>query len=111
MSKNMQAQRSSSDRGTLLPYNAFDPLPADVEVTLDIDHWTEIETEWLSPITSSIRGRRAGSSYETVVSTTTKQQEYMRQITQKFTVDGLKPEEEITKMTFAGIEITPEEGE
>lgn len=93
------------------PYNAFDPLPADVEVTLNIDHWTDVETEWLSPITSNVRGRRTNMSYETVVSTTTKQQEYMRQITQKFTVDGLKPEEEITKMTFAGIEIMPEEGE
>jgi hypothetical protein len=33
------------------PYCAFDPIPADVSVTLNIDHWTEIETQWLSPET------------------------------------------------------------
>jgi hypothetical protein len=30
------------------PYMAFDPIPADVAITLNIDHWTEVETQWLS---------------------------------------------------------------
>jgi hypothetical protein len=33
------------------PYMAFDPIPAEVNVTLNIDHWTDIETQWLSPET------------------------------------------------------------
>jgi hypothetical protein len=33
------------------PYCAFDPIPADVDVTLNVDHWTDIETQWLSPET------------------------------------------------------------
>jgi hypothetical protein len=33
------------------PYCAFDPISADVSITLNVDHWTEIETQWLSPET------------------------------------------------------------
>lgn len=93
------------------PYDAFDPLPVDVEVTLNIDHWTEVETEWLSPVTSYVNGRSSTSSYESLVNSTTKNLEYMRQIEQKFNVDGFRDGETISKMTFAGIEITPQANE
>jgi hypothetical protein len=33
------------------PYCAFDPIPADVTITLNVDHWTDIEIQWLSPET------------------------------------------------------------
>ncbi|MDR0968394.1 MAG: DUF4815 domain-containing protein, partial [Holosporaceae bacterium] len=40
------------------PYSAFDPIPADLHVTLNVDRWTEIETQWLSSVTREIsRGR------------------------------------------------------
>ncbi len=100
------------------PYDAFDPIPADVEVTLNIDHWTDIETEWLSPTTNVIYRynwwgweHAVSSSGEQLAGVIKTNLEYMRQMTQKFTIDGFKANERISKMTFAGIEITPEETE
>lgn len=95
------------------PYMAFDPIPADLNVTLNIDHWTEIETQWLSPITQkiypSIRGIRRRSdtisSTDTLISASNKNAEFMRQLTQAFKVEGLKPGEEITAIEFDDINI------
>ena len=44
------------------PYNAFDPIPADLSIVLNVDHWTEVQTQWLSAITNYSRGR-SGSSF------------------------------------------------
>jgi hypothetical protein len=91
------------------PYNAFDPIPADVEVTLNIDRWTEIETQWLSPVTSyyGVSGWSGTYYSDQVVSSAKRNIEYMRQLTQKFTIDGLKANETITSMKFDGVEVTP----
>ena len=95
------------------PYNAFDPIPADLTITLNIDHWTEVETQWLSAITYTYysRGWGGSSSSNQLVNSSTKNIAYMRQKTPKFTVDGLKPGERISKITFNGIEITAQEEE
>lgn len=34
------------------PYNAFDPIPADLKLNLNVDSWTEYDTQWLSPQTN-----------------------------------------------------------
>ena len=34
------------------PYCAFDPIPSDLTVTLNVDRWTETVSQWLSPITN-----------------------------------------------------------
>ena len=93
------------------PYNAFDPIPADLTITLNIDHWTEVQTQWLSTITNTYYSRGWGGSSSTnqLVSSSTKKIAYMRQQTPKFTVEGLKPGERISKITFNGIEITARE--
>ncbi|KAK2577782.1 hypothetical protein KPH14_000685, partial [Odynerus spinipes] len=33
------------------PYQAFDPVPAKVTITKNIDHWTEVTTNWKSLVT------------------------------------------------------------
>lgn len=94
------------------PYNAFDPIPADLAITLNIDHWTEVQTEWLSSITNvyyRTRGGNSSSSTNQLVSSSSKNIEYMRQQTPKFSVEGLKPGETIQKITFNGIEVTARE--
>ena len=95
------------------PYNAFDPIPADLTITLNIDHWTEVQTQWLSAITYTYysRGWGGSSSSNQLVSSSTKKIAYMRQQSPKFTVEGLKPGERISKITFNGIEITAREAE
>ena len=95
------------------PYNAFDPIPADLTITLNIDHWTEVQTQWLSAITNTYysRGWGGSSSSNQLVSSSTKNIAYMRQQTPKFTVEGLKPGERISKIKFNGIEIAAKEAE
>jgi hypothetical protein len=97
------------------PYMAFDPIPADVNITLNVDHWTEIETQWLSPITYRYyyyyRFYRyyyydSYSAYESLESSSKRNAEFMRQVTQNFKIEGLKPGEQITKIEFDGIDIT-----
>jgi hypothetical protein len=88
------------------PYSAFDPIPADLSVTLNIDHWTEIETQWLSPVTQRFSSYYNSSySSNTLVSSASRNAEFMRQLTQRFKVEGLKPGEEITKIEFDGISV------
>jgi hypothetical protein len=100
------------------PYCAFDPIPADVNVTLNVDHWTEIETQWLSPTTYKYyyyyrlyRGYYyydSYSAYESLESSSKRNAEFMRQVRQNFKIEGLKPGEQITKIEFDGIDITQE---
>jgi hypothetical protein len=86
------------------PYMAFDPIPADVDVTLNVDHWTVVETKWLSPVTQSVVGRSGSSN--TLVSSTTRNAEFMRQLKQRIRIEGLKPGEVINEVKFDGISVT-----
>jgi hypothetical protein len=90
------------------PYMAFDPIPADFSITLSIDRWTDIQTQWLSTITQYIT---FGSSYtaNSLVSSTSKNAEFMRRITQKFKIEGLKPGETIESIKFDGVEVEVQE--
>ena len=91
--------------------NAFDPIPADVTLKVNIDNWTEVQTQWLSTITNVYYSTRSSGSSSTnqLVSKSTKNIAYMRQQTPKFTVEGLKPGERIQKLKFNGIEIAARE--
>lgn len=91
------------------PYMAFDPIPADLNVTLNVDHWTEIETQWLSPVTQVVSGiRSVTTSTSSLVSSSKRNAEFMRQLKQSFKIEGLKPGETIQTVEFDGISITPE---
>jgi hypothetical protein len=89
------------------PYCAFDPIPADVKITLNVDHWTEIETQWLSPITQCFLriGRGGTVSSDQLISSEKRNAEFMRQLTQQVRIDGLKPGEVISEIKFDGISI------
>lgn len=88
------------------PYNAFDPIPADLTVTLNVDHWTDIETKWLSPVTYTYYGRGGSSSSNQLVKSDSQNAEFMRQISQRFKIEGLKAGEVILKVTFDNVDIT-----
>ncbi|WCR54469.1 MAG: hypothetical protein PG981_001491 [Wolbachia endosymbiont of Ctenocephalides orientis wCori] len=55
------------------PYQAFDPVPAKVTINKNVDHFTEIKTNWNSPVTKwfSIRSSEFLSSI-------TREAEFMR---------------------------------
>jgi hypothetical protein len=91
------------------PYQAFDPLPAIAKMILDTDRWTEVQTIWNSSTTarfsttsSSVLQQTLGNSV--VVSSKTEEAATMRSIPQKFTVDGFKPNENLT-VIFDGMEV------
>jgi len=98
------------------PYNAFEPIPAHVTLNSNVDNWTEVQTQWSSPVTqyydSASSARFSGyrtyktTTDETLVSTATRRQEFMRQATQRFTIEGLKPGEQVAQILFNGIDIT-----
>jgi hypothetical protein len=112
----MITQETRTGHMKVNPYMAFDPIPADVTLNSNVDNWTEFETRWLSPETQyfrtySNRWFSGTITYKTteenvLVSKTTTAKQYMRQATQQFTVEGLKPGERINKILFNGVNIT-----
>jgi hypothetical protein len=90
------------------PYMAFDPIPADFAITLNIDRWTDIQTQWLSSVTQYIYW---GSSYSvnSLLSSASKKAEFMRQITQRFKIEGLKPGETVESIKFDGVAVEVQE--
>jgi hypothetical protein len=120
------------------PYQSFAPIPADVKITLDIDRWSVVETDWTSPITqrfsttsspltqnvytgSGLAASVVSRSTATVTSessSTTNQLlatrivdgEFMRPATQSFELSGFLPGEKL-KIVFDGIEVEVQETE
>jgi hypothetical protein len=90
------------------PYNPFDPIPADVTLTLNVDYWTEIETKWLSGVTYTYSTSGSShTSYSTqIVKSDTENAEFMRQVQQHFKIEGMRPGEVLTKLTFDNVDIT-----
>ena len=100
------------------PYQAFDPLPAKVELTPAIDRWTETQTTWLSDITRRFRSTRdggwalyAGSNTTTTTETVSSSNtavEYLREIDVEFSLAGFGPGEILDTITFDGVQVTPQ---
>jgi hypothetical protein len=102
-----QPQRTGSMK--INPYKAFEPLPAIAKMILDTDRWTEIQTVWNSSTTnrfsttsSSVLQQTLGNSV--VISSKTEEAATMRSISQRFTIDGFKPGENLT-VIFDGIAV------
>ncbi len=85
------------------PYQAFDPVPAQITLNKNIDHWTEVKTNWKSPVTREFNTREttellSSNSYET---------EFMREAVQNFEIEGFEPSEKLKEVKFDGIFIQP----
>lgn len=121
------------------PYQAFDPIPASVTLNLAIDRWTEMQTQWASPITqrfsrftspltsnrfvgSGNAARFSSRATENVLlriesaasnellSSRSQAAVFMRQVSQEFTLEGFDPDEALT-LLFDGIKLVPSEVE
>lgn len=101
------------------PYQAFEPLPATVVLNPAVDRWTENKTNWTSAVTKTFRAT-TGSGWavlhhtETnvsteIVSSSTTELEYLREIDVAFTLSGFGPGEKLAKVTFDGLDVTPQE--
>ena len=118
------------------PYQAFEPIPAKTEIILNIDRWTEVETNWSSPVTRrfsifsspitrqvvtgggwvsrtqsvttrNVLLRTQVDESNELLASNNRQAAFMRTILQNFTVRGFTPGETL-RMVFDGIDIEPE---
>lgn len=106
------------------PYLAFSPFPAQITLSPAIDRWVRTETNWLSAETRyftttvyapwsfqlGIHGTTQTTGKTTnneLVSSSTRDDEYLRQIDVAFTVTGFAPNEELTEVTFDNLIVTP----
>lgn len=95
------------------PYMAFEPIPATVKLVPAVDRWTEVVTNWSSPLTERIV---QGSGPLRDVTTTSENQllsssrrpiEKLRQIPVQFSLNGFGPNEALDRVTFDGIAVIP----
>ncbi|WP_341823686.1 DUF4815 domain-containing protein [Wolbachia endosymbiont (group A) of Agelastica alni] len=85
------------------PYQAFDPVPAKVTMNKNIDHWTEVKTNWSSPVTREFNTRETTE----LLSSNSYEAEFMREAVQDFEIEGFSPNEKLKEIKFDGISITP----
>lgn len=85
------------------PYQAFDPVPAKVTMNKNIDHWTEVKTNWKSPVTREFNTRETTE----LLSSSTYEAEFMREAVQDFEIEGFEPGERLKEVKFDGISIIP----
>ncbi len=85
------------------PYQAFDPIPAKVTMNKNTDHWTEIKTNWSSPVTREFNTRETTE----LLSSNSYEAEFMREAVQDFEIEGFEPSEKLKEIKFDGISIQP----
>lgn len=112
------AQTKRTGSMLINPYMAFDPIPATVTLTPEVDFWTQIQTQWTGDSTTRFiqTGHVTDTSHvawtstsvsEEVVGSATAQIEHLRPITVAFTIKGFGPNEVLDKVTFDGLDVTP----
>ena len=94
------------------PYQAFDPIPAAVTLTPNVDRWTETTVEWSSAVTERLY--TGSGSISTIAGTTTSTRvlaektwalETLRPIDVRFDLKGWGPGEPLGAVTFDGIPV------
>ncbi|MER9652541.1 DUF4815 domain-containing protein [Mesorhizobium sp. M0152] len=106
------------------PYQNFTPLPASMTVNPPVDYWTENATQWASDSAAALSSpvvvtTSSSTTGRTTTTTTTTQREtvesstredalaYLRRISLEFTIKGFGVGENLSKLEFDGIDVTP----
>ena len=106
------------------PYMAFAPFPAQVTLNPSIDRWVRTETVWLSAETRyftttvyapwsfqlGIHGTTqvtGSTQVNELVSTTTRDDEYLREIDVAFVLTGFAPNEPLDSVFFDSVSVNP----
>lgn len=104
------AQLSYSECMLINPYDNFEPQPAKLALIPPVDRWVDIHQTWTSPITLVFvfRGRGGGVSVWTeILSRTRAQIPFIRRINVDFAIEAFLPTEQLTLLTFDGVNVTP----
>lgn len=92
------------------PYAAFDPIPGTATLMPPVDFWTETRAVNHADVTRTFgSGVRTTSSTTVERRTTVQAAEFLRPITIRFRIEGMKEDEPLHHVTFDGIqlEVTP----
>lgn len=96
------------------PYMAFDVLPGRMQLVPEVDRWTEVETEWTSPLTQRFRawtndlwGSTIQSTRDALLNQSTSNIETLRQIQVNYSIDGFGAGEILSVLTFDGVSVLP----
>ncbi|MDP3229377.1 MAG: DUF4815 domain-containing protein [Acidovorax sp.] len=94
------------------PYMAFDPIPAAVVLTPNVDRWTAVTTQWSSAITERLNtGTGTDARYtgawntSRVLSETSSALETLRPTTVRFDLKGWGPGEALGDVAFDGLPV------
>lgn len=102
------------------PYDAFERMPAEAEIAPAVDHWVErrvnevgattryLETGHYVPGNSTLVSQSTSTSLK-VVSSSTSELAWLREIDITFTLRGFFPGEELDTVTFDDIAVEPAE--
>ena len=115
----VQAMKTGSMK--VNPYQAFEPIPAQVTLSPRFDRWTQFNNIWTSQVTRRFVWRGWGrwggwNGWGTRVTTrtqelsrTSQQVQFLRQRSVNFTLSGFGPNETLTSLVFDGITLTAEQ--
>ncbi|MCL2829427.1 MAG: DUF4815 domain-containing protein [Betaproteobacteria bacterium] len=86
------------------PYDSFAPIPARITLSPALDHWTDIQTSWASPVTERVSGGVGGTS-DRLLSSSSASAEFLRVRTISFQAEGFGAGEVLGALYFDGIGI------
>lgn len=99
------------------PYMAFGLMPAQATLNPSIDRWADVQTSWTSPVTRTVvvaffsigllTRVESTSINSELLNTQTVLQSNLRQIYVEFSLSGFGPGENLSKVTFDGLEVQP----
>lgn len=91
------------------PYQNFTPPPPRMRISPAQDFWVETNEVWSSPATQVFGNGNASRvvSTEVITSVETVTARFLRQIEVNFTIEDFGNGEELTELTFDGIDVTP----
>ncbi|WP_276200689.1 DUF4815 domain-containing protein [Chelatococcus sp. XZ-Ab1] len=104
-----QPLRTSSMK--INPYMNFTAMPAALVLEPAADFWTEVQTQWTSPVTREFTAAPdtppGSTTINEVVEIQRTQAEFLRQIPIQATIEGFSPNENLSKLTFDGVDVKP----